>query len=281
MPGGIYRIEELSSDKGSADCAMLLVHGYLNDDASKAEYQDFVDAAQHIGWRGSIFGLYWDAGDLVEKIKHVAKRLAPVLIPIPGPQKIVHLVRLGVGLQSLHSYWRKACEQADLVGQSLGRRWGRMPDSMPGKRVWVAGHSLGCRVIYHSLCEASSLRRGVVEEAWLFGAALPAVIDWKPASRAVAHRVVNCFSQHDQVLRFFFELAEWQSAMGIRPVSGHRNKVVNLDCSEYVSSHFSYASAFSAKGSLITESLSRQNEAPVRTKQRRCVGRESHWRPVS
>lgn len=238
-------ILRLSDACGDVDRRLLLVHGYLNNDKARADYQPMIDEARSGGWRGEIHGVVWDGGDTMEKLQAIAKKIALSLIPVPGPHSILIPVRLGYGGYQIRKYWADACKRADQTGLSLGNYLVRESEINGGAAWTVAAHSLGCRVAFEAMCRASVVASTTIfDNVLLFGGAVSTTCDWIGAQKSVQGNIVNCFSQRDRVLRFFFQLAEWRSPIGLNSIPSAHSKVCNHNCTEDVPNHFAYHCSF-------------------------------------
>lgn len=223
-----------------SDRTLLLIHGYMNNHDAKADYKEYVQALSAAGWSGNVFGLYWDAGALAETIHQLAGRLTTIAIPLPGPWKATQAIRLGWAAHALLEHWQEACDRADAVGTRLGESLAEERLDLPGRHYWLVGHSLGCRVICQALRIAE---RPVVQEAWLFGGALPVAQSRFFATQSVRGRVLNVYSTNDPILRYLFRFVAFCSPIGLGPIPKKRRqhrRIYNLNGSALVRDHFSY-----------------------------------------
>lgn len=222
---------------------LLLIHGYLNSERAQADYRPHVEAARDAGWTGAIHGLRWDGGDPLAKIQAIAKRIVFLGIPIPGPHSVLIPARLGYFAYSIRRYWTDACTRADETGKALGEHLLRESEFDSESRWTIAAHSLGCRLTFEALT-AMTGASGIVDDVFLCGGAVSAKADWTDAAASADGNVVNCFSRRDRVLRFFFQLANWQAPIGLGPIPSRCENLCNHDCSATVDNHFGYQNAF-------------------------------------
>ena len=100
----------------------------------------------------------------------------------------------------------------------------------------LMSHSMGARLAFSCLLELCRCgARGLVQDVVLLGATVTAQTPerWKMARRAVAGRMVNCYSTNDWLLSVMF----WQAA-GLAPVEVEG--VENVSLSSLVNGHFEY-----------------------------------------
>lgn len=245
--GNNSSIIRLSDSVGDDKSRLLLIHGYLNNDSAKADYRPMIQEARNGGWNGEIHGVVWDGGDPLAKIQTIAKKIAWSLIPVPGPHSVLIPLRLGYAGFQVHKYWADACKRSDETGKSLGAYLVRDQQVTGGPTWTTAGHSLGCRVAYEAMHEAAILTENpVFANVLLFGGAVSTQCNWRSSARSVEQNIVNCFSQNDRVLRFFFQLAQWQSPIGLNSIARDHPKLCNHDCTEAVPDHFAYYNSFRA-----------------------------------
>jgi len=243
--GNHSSIIRLSDSVGDDKSRLLLIHGYLNNDSAKADYRPMIQGARQGGWNGEIHGVVWDGGDPLAKIQAIAKKIAWSFIPVPGPHSVLIPIRLGYAGFQIHKYWADACKRSDETGKSLAAYLIRDQRDVGGLPWTVASHSLGCRVAYAAMHEAASLTgKPVFANVLLFGGAVSTKCDWQSSAFSVEQNTVNCFSQNDRVLQFFFQLAQWRSPIGLNSIPSDHPKLCNHDCTEAVPDHFAYYNSF-------------------------------------
>ncbi|MGY0561680.1 DUF726 domain-containing protein [Luteimonas sp. A277] len=112
----------------------------------------------------------------------------------------------------------------------------------------LCGHSLGARVVYNTLktLATKDTKPRVLEAHLLGGAVGNNRSDWLDASKAVAGKIYNYYSQHDDVLKYLYTVG---TAFQSEPIGRHRisamPKVKNCDVSSLVAGHSLYKDSFS------------------------------------
>lgn len=243
MQPGDIQIDLLRTGNKHSQETLLLIHGYLSSPRDPANYRLLVDAIRQSGWHGHIAALHWDGGDIIDKLQELAKNVAVTLIPVPGPRKVIYAIRTLAGIGSLAGYWKHACHEADLVGKALAGRLISGSHELPGQRLIMAGHSLGCRVIQRALLAAAGTETIIADQVWLLGGAVLPSEDWHKSVQAVRERIVNAYSPADYVLKLLFPVAEFALPIGVQAVHGIHPKWANRNVARYVRSHWHYHGA--------------------------------------
>lgn len=136
--------------------------------------------------------------------------------------------------------WHVAMTKAAMAGQMLGFILSRLR----GRRSFILmGHSLGARVIFHSLQALAQEKSNRVLEAHLMGGAVgrePSE-DWSRAAGVVKKRLHNYWSSNDDVLSYHYRIgtAFTSDPIGSGPIMGVA-RVENHDCSLEVNGHTEY-----------------------------------------
>ncbi len=106
----------------------------------------------------------------------------------------------------------------------------------------LIGHSLGARVMAVAT-ETLGTRSGPprIQAVHLLGAAIGAKSNWGPLTAAVEDAVYGYHSTNDAVLKYVYRVAQaGQTAAGLTGFSPASHKLVNVDVSDQVSTHFEY-----------------------------------------
>ena len=141
--------------------------------------------------------------------------------------------------------WHTSMVRAAQAGVQLAEAISRTS----GNSFTLVGHSLGCRVIYYALEALSSKDRKYVANVVLLGGAVGRndPVGWSRASTAVAGRIINCYSSKDKILEYLYRTANagLSDPIGVRPIMLQESGIVNIDCSDLVSSHQSWKPQYS------------------------------------
>ena len=112
----------------------------------------------------------------------------------------------------------------------------------------LMGHSLGARVIYYTLKALATKTNSPIIDVFVLGGAVDCnqSEDWMQAIKAVNGRLVNCYSSHDNVLRFLYRGANALSGypMGLGKINLTSDKIINKDVSSFVNGHMHYKRNF-------------------------------------
>lgn len=134
--------------------------------------------------------------------------------------------------------WHVAKNRAEKTGAILADLLARTK----AESYILVGHSLGARAMVlaaQTLSTKSGLPR--IKEMHLLGAAIGARNDWSSLTDAVDERIYNYHSSNDNVLKYGYTAAEGgQSAAGLNGFTPASKKLVNIDSSVSVHTHFDY-----------------------------------------
>ncbi|UTT58950.1 DUF726 domain-containing protein [Cellulosimicrobium cellulans] len=134
--------------------------------------------------------------------------------------------------------WHVAKSRADKTGVIVGDLLARTD----AESYVLVGHSLGARVMAVA-AEALGTRTGPprIQAAHLLGAAIGAKSNWGALTAGVEEAVYGYHSTHDAVLKYVYKVAQaGQNAAGLTGFAPADHKLVNVDVSDHVSTHFEY-----------------------------------------
>ncbi|MFD6091426.1 DUF726 domain-containing protein [Oerskovia sp. NPDC060338] len=134
--------------------------------------------------------------------------------------------------------WHVAKSRADKTGVIVGDLLARTE----AESYVLIGHSLGARVMAVA-AEALGTKPGGprIRSVHLLGAAIGAKSDWRDLTGSVDEAVYGYHSTRDNVLNVVYRVAQGgQVAAGLTGFTPASDKLVNVDVSEHVKSHFEY-----------------------------------------
>lgn len=134
--------------------------------------------------------------------------------------------------------WHVAKNRADKTGVIVGDLLARTE----AESYVLIGHSLGARVMVVA-AEALGTKPGGprIESAHLLGAAIGAKSNWDALTAAVDQAVYGYHSTNDNVLKIVFKSAQaGQAPAGLAGFVPESSKLVNVDVSDRVKTHFDY-----------------------------------------
>ena len=153
-----YKLKKIKDGTGDI---ILFMDGFLNEKSSnKEEWEKLLKVLYpHNPW----YRLSWKSNKLTDFIsmKHILKHgVLRRAIPIPW-------VHIPLAIQHVISVWKDAQNSAEQTGIHLGDILKEIHD----KEVILYGHSLGAKVIYHTLVQIShqkpKINRTIVKEVHL------------------------------------------------------------------------------------------------------------------
>lgn len=242
-----FRIELLRPGKGGVP--VVVANGFLTDG----------DHEKWGGWKGIVDARYPDspvyrvrwgakelkdfgvlgAGLLVKAGGGAAVKGAAALATKMGAKLLGHVVGPALlAADVAKNPWHVAKMRADKTGVILGDLLARTET----ESYVLIGHSLGARVMVvaaETLGTKPGGRR--IHAAHLLGAAIGATSNWDALTDAVDGVVYGYHSTNDNILKFVYTIAQFgQSAAGLEGFAPVSSKLVNVDVSDRVKTHFEY-----------------------------------------
>lgn len=162
--------------------------------------------------------------------------LASVMAAIAWPTALISIANI------IDNPWdvcigRSAEAGKHLAEVLLSREQGSRP-------VSLIGFSLGARVIYYCLQELAERKdsEGIIGDVVLLGAPVSASVEhWKPMSRIVSGKIVNCYSSSDWLLKFLYRTSSAAiHVAGLQEIRWKDRRLKNVDLTRIVSGHMDY-----------------------------------------
>jgi hypothetical protein len=244
-----FRIELLRPGKGGVP--VVVANGFLTegDDERWGGWRAIVDAKYP---DSPVYRVRWGAKELkdfgalgaglIGKAGGVnAVKGAAALANKAGAKLLGHAIGPFVLASDLaKNPWHVAKNRADKTGVIVGDLLARTET----ESYVLMGHSLGARVMVVAAEALGSKPAGPrIQSAHLLGAAIGATSNWDALTGAVDEAVYGYHSADDNVLRYVYRTVQGgQSAAGYSGFSPSASKLVNVDVSATVKSHFDYQS---------------------------------------
>ncbi|KAJ5089735.1 hypothetical protein N7532_008419 [Penicillium argentinense] len=222
------------------------VTGWLKDESN------FVIPWRVLGADSEVFALRWEAESLMNLGNAISALVTSAAWSVAGREvltrtvfsAIMSAVMLPMGLMNVarivDNPFSVAKSRADKAGEVLADA---LISKVQGERpVNLIGYSLGSRLIFSCLQNlAKRGAYGLIESVILMGSPTPSNEEhWSRVRSVVSGRVVNVFSENDNVLAFLYRTSSFQLGVsGLQPVKGVPG-VENLDVSDVISGHLRY-----------------------------------------
>ncbi|CAI7603510.1 unnamed protein product [Penicillium pancosmium] len=216
------------------------------------EEENFVVPWRVIGADSEVFALRWETQPLLKLGNAISALVTSAAWSVAGREvlartvfsTIMSAVMLPLGLLKVAGIvdnpFSVAKSRSDKAGEVLADA---LIDKVQGERpVTLIGYSLGSRLIFS--CLQSLAKRGaygLVENVILMGSPTPSNGEhWRRIRSVVSGRVVNAFSENDNVLAFLYRTSSLQLGVaGLQPVENVPG-VENIDVSDMISGHLRY-----------------------------------------
>ena len=223
------------SETNGPDEAIIVIKGYLSDGSDPEEVSDdYVHRLREVGWKGSIYNLWWDAAPeatLQPDVEISDKQTPRVMKPIATEDVL-----------AIRKYWIRLKEQAKRSGRDH-----MMPlihEQITEKKISILGHSLGARVAYYALRSVASNLLALkpdlkFENVYLLGGAVrrDSSKDWGKVALAIRGQIVNVHNKDDTVLSKFYRSIELrQNACGRKKIKEEHPSITNIDARYVINS---------------------------------------------
>ncbi|NIC39425.1 DUF726 domain-containing protein [Halomonas desiderata] len=202
------------NDNGGANIIHICIDGFMSE-STKGQFSDWTEALQVLGVDGRIMGFSWPSSNY-----------------------------LSVGAAS----WYESVKKAAYFGANLAEQIKLLKMANSNLEINLYGHSLGSRIIHHTLLSLME-SKCKVSQVFLFGGAVSRVDKhkWSRALQSVENKVFNFYSSNDDVLCRLYRMAQFgDEPIGLGNIEFFASKgyiscaVQNLDVSSVVSGHTEY-----------------------------------------
>lgn len=196
----------------------------------------------HIGWESKALA---DLGECV--IGSLHRSGFPVLVNLakkamqkpPGG-----ITQVFSAFQLARNPWHVAMVKSMMTGALIADMLCRTTQK---RNFILIGHSLGARVIFYALQALATRtgRKNIAHAILLGGAVGRARRHWELATEAVSGKIINCFSQRDDVLKCLYKFGTAFSSkpVGRGPIQSSTLGIVNVNVTDLVSGHTDYKPA--------------------------------------
>ena len=234
---------ELKHVKEGVGESIVFMDGFLNEKSSNQK--EWEAELKLLYPNNPWYALTWKSNKLTDfiSVKHLLKHGLFGLLrkaPIPLPP----IVHAPLALHHVASIWKEAKKSAKQTGIHLGS----LLKEIENEEIILYGHSLGCKVIYHTLNQMSqgtnSFNKSIIKEVHLLGGAENnALENWSYAQKAVTGNIYNYYSENDDILKYLYQIIEFNTPIGRTAIK--LDGVINRDVSANVDGHTEYITHFS------------------------------------
>lgn len=220
---------------------VIVINGFLSE--SSENVNDWLNIVDKTYKNATVMHLEWPASKMSKNVINMITSqiatngiatLLSMTIPLIGP---IAAASTTIKLMAITREWRKAMDNTVSAGQFLANHI----DSNTGGYV-IMGHSLGARIIYHSLKKINKKER--VKDVYLLGGAVSHKADWNTFGHCFPHlRIFNLYSKKDSVLKYLYKAG---TGFSNEPVGRNAIKsssvtyIKNHDVSLIVDGHMKY-----------------------------------------
>jgi hypothetical protein len=259
---GAVRDFKITKVKNGSGPALIFINGFLSQ--KNQAPTDWVNAVSEKYPSNPYYYVNWESSSLykmgsligkgvggaafnkliIELMKRGSKSFAKKLNPLNWAQFLAELIG-----NPWHSSMVKASMTGILLADLIART--NNPDGFI-----LMGHSLGSRVIYYLLCALSTKKTKYINYVYLLGGAVDRkdTKGWNEAIKSVKGKIVNCYSNNDNTLKFLYQGANalYSSPVGLGNIEIPHKKINNKDVTSIISGHMQYKVNFNKILQVIT-----------------------------
>ncbi|ATF53183.1 DUF726 domain-containing protein [Morganella morganii] len=261
-----FRIKKLHDHPASKE--ILFINGFLQE--NEIDFPDWIEQQKKINKNTKMYGTCWSSSTNTKLGKTLMSplgkdRIVAAICNIGAKggkfaaTKLAMLANVAsIGYTALANDWHVSMYRAGKTGALLADIVSRTNS----KNYDFAGHSLGSRVIYYLLeslksnCERLNSDNIHIENIYLLGGAVGNdSASWENLASLVNGKIYNCYSTNDDILKWMYQTVniKLSNPIGYSPIETNSEKIINVDCSDIVNSHFDWKKNYSRIHQRITE----------------------------
>ncbi|KAL4498334.1 hypothetical protein ABPG72_013140 [Tetrahymena utriculariae] len=243
----MFHLQKLSHCQKRSRNVIIAVSGFTSQDEDKQiKWKELDDLYPD----SEIYALEYESLTVSNVLDGVKSSVLSSLF-IPGG-KILKLFQF-VASSVIVNPFNKAFTQAELSGQFLAH-FLHKGNLFPNCSISFIGFSLGTQVIASCLHEYKKLITSTQQSSIIASVVfMGGVVDTNYIKRThltevVSHRVFNCFTKKDSVLKYLLKLSQFSSVpIGLNPIEDLKNqasqsKIINLDFTHQIDGHLPFMS---------------------------------------
>jgi hypothetical protein len=250
--------------------SVVIINGFMtqNEDCSK-DWLEIVDALYpdnqvvRVQWKaGNFKDMVFDKGVVPNAQISSGSKLGFAATLMARTNLIGMIATAGsFVVDKVIGHWKASFNETRHVAVSLATY---LENDVQFENCILMGHSLGGRIIRHTLSELSTAN--VVSVAYVLAGAVSSEDEqWNTIFEKHSHlQLINCMSMKDYVLKSAYKAGTlWDhDPAGLSPILEESKKTVNLDVTEYASGHTDYKQK--ALGQYLKQELKQQDKALVK-----------------
>lgn len=191
--------------------ALILMDGYCSERLYRLnDRNQWSEAMRQVGWRGSIYYLWWDASDCEISLESFAE--------------------LGIGGIA---HWQKHKSFAKRVGKSF---LPKLTCDLEEESVSFLGFGLGAYIAYYAMHDwykaCLELQNVILLAAIIRRDRTKA---WGKAASRISGNFINVYNSEDLILKRFCQILDWNcSPCGIKPIIEEHPNIVNFNAKHWM-----------------------------------------------
>lgn len=230
LPSKQLEVKLLKLTETQSNKVVFFVNGFLQENKEN-QFDDWVNMPEFEGFNK--VGVKWNSASWSEIRKFI----------LPEFKKKKLTERLKDTLKgAINNPWHTTMIHAKKVGEELANLLSRLNGG--DFEIYFAGHSLGAKVIFHTLLSLSNDLDLNIKNVYLLGGATDRSNkkEWNIVSMRIKGDLYNYYSQNDKVLSRLYKVANIGliSPIGEKPIEGRFHNIHNVNCEDWVDSHFKW-----------------------------------------
>ena len=214
---------------------VIIINGFLSKNTN--EVDDWLEVVDELYPDNRVVHAKWDAGNLLDVIsdKGLLENTQPNRLSKNGVAGLMASA-VAIGVNKAAGHWKNAFHETRAVGIELSAA---IENTTQLHGCILMGHSLGARVIHHTLAE---LQTPLVSKAYFLAGAVSSEPEvWDSIFTKHSHtKFINCMSKTDSTLKYGYSagcLFDHQP-IGLSPLGNSTDlNVINIDASKHAKGH--------------------------------------------
>ncbi|WP_201523836.1 DUF726 domain-containing protein [Aliarcobacter butzleri] len=192
------------------DEIIICIDGFCSE--SKNQFEDWKTSFEILNTKSSVKGFKWDSGSIYEVLN-----------------------------------WYEKLENTLKASKRLAQDILMILELSPNKNISLIGHSLGAKVIFHTLEELKE-NNIKLNNVYLMGGAISRENKqaWSSILSSVKNKLVNFYIDSDEILKKAFQITTFEKPIGLGEIEYYKYKdlevceLININVSDIVKGHTDY-----------------------------------------
>lgn len=240
-----FKIEKIADGKGAS---IIVINGFLTQ-GKETDIKQWIPLLKKNYPSHPWYILHWESKRLENLGKFLANATAKETLHIMLKKVALKATKeatsklnpighvysiLNISKNDWHVALVKATQTGIILADILARTDNR-------RKYILLGHSLGAKVIFHTLECLKHRKNNLIQSVHLMGGAVDRKAEWNEIANTTKI-LNNYYSQNDLVLKTLYKVGTFfqSEAIGVSPITESNDRIINYDVTSEVSGHSEY-----------------------------------------